>query len=851
MSSASSKLLLSAAAMLPRYNAFVTVSSAATLLRQPRAFFGSRVTAVHILRQSISSRAPHYATLASPRVEGDVDARANESDTVKARTAPSVTLSAGKLDNDLNNIDELSLEASGGSSASVAHLDSDLYSIVSDEVDSLSTAPEGRGPTASQPNSEKPVVPKKREIADGMGPPIEDFRISKITKERLAKNGITQTTEVQAGTYDLIYDGADIIAKSRTGTGKTLAFALPIMERLAILRRSDDRRSSRQGPGCIVLAPTRELAKQVTREMANIGEGLNLSVECFYGGVSYSPQENALRRGVDVVVGTPGRIMDHLERGTLRLHSIKFAVLDEADEMLSMGFADDVETVFKGLPRQEERQVILFSATVPSWVKNLAAQYQSKDVHLFDAVTRGTMTATTVRHCALRVPERDEARASFLADIIAVYSRPTGDVLGKEPSRTIVFTETKREADELATSGALEGCGAAVLHGDVSQKQREVTLAQFRKGRFQVLVATDVAARGLDISGVDVVVQYRLPQDSDSYIHRAGRTGRAGKLGTAVVMYNDREKDILRQLERQCKIKFERQPAPAPEMALEAAADVAISAMSNVEDRVVNQLIPRAEKILKESENPAQVIASMLAVAGRRTELSDRSVLSGEKGMRAVLVKGNTELSAGVALRFVGDIARNANIDERVGLIRICKDGSAVLDVPSENIGSLLAAAGEESTVSHDLTLEVATSVPALREEERRSFSRGDRMNGRQGYGGRRGGGGGGGGSFRDGRFADSRYSRGPPRNGSYARREGGSGYRTQDDWSRRSDRDDSTGTDFGRNSRYSRGGGGGYERDSFKGSFGRDSGRGHSGGRGSGSGSGPRRTPQLLDDDF
>ncbi len=266
-------------------------------------------------------------------------------------------------------------------------------------------------------------IPKMK----GMGPPVTSFRLSPKTVELLAKNSITHVTEVQAGTFDLLYDGHDIIAKSRTGTGKTLAFALPILERLAIIRKERGPKPRGEGPGSIVLAPTRELAKQVAREMSYIGGGLGLSVECFYGGSSYGPQENALRRGVDVVVGTPGRIIDHLNKGALRLDNVSFAVLDEADEMLSMGFAEDVENVFQTLPSQDERQVILFSATVPSWVKKLASQYQKKDVSIFDSVTTGSMASTTVRHCAVRVPERDETRASLLADIIAVHSTSSSE----------------------------------------------------------------------------------------------------------------------------------------------------------------------------------------------------------------------------------------------------------------------------------------------------------------------------------------------------------------------------------------------------------------------------------------
>lgn len=812
-------------AMIPKHNAFVGVG-VPLLARQSAgvALRGARLSGAHTPAAAAARFGRlSYCTLAHPKL--DNVAGAEESSPVATAAAESARMGlearadfvAPKVtfpsdDDEVANVD---VEAAAGDVVAEA------------EKDLVVEAKKVEVPVKEKMKYSLDMpVPAKRAIKDGMGPPVDEFRICDKTRERLAKNGITSTTEVQAGTFDKLFDGADIIAKSRTGTGKTLAFALPIMERLGLARAAEGGRKPRgQGPGCIVLAPTRELAKQVAREMKYLGDGLGLSVECFYGGTSYGPQEGALRRGLDVVVGTPGRVMDHLRRGTLQLHDIQFAVLDEADEMLSMGFAEDVETVFETLPSQEKRQVILFSATVPSWVKKLASQYQ-KDVIQFDSVTRGSMAATTVRHCALRVPERDEARADLLADIIAVYSRPgetaNGSVAKGEQSRAIVFTETKREADELATSGALEGCGAAVLHGDVSQKQREVTLAQFRKGRFQVLVATDVAARGLDISGVDVVVQYRVPNDADSYIHRSGRTGRAGKTGTAVVMYNDREQHSLRSLERLCKIKFDREAAPGPEMALEAAVDVAVGAIPLVDKRVSTHLIPRAQQIL-DGENPAQMLASILAIAGRRTEMPNRSVLSGEKGMRALLVRGDTEVSPGLVMRYVGEIARAAGCEERVGLIRMCQDGGAVLDVPSDAAEKIVANAAEGASAinADNMSIDFATLVPALKEQERRGGGRGGRFGGGgrgggyRGGGGGRFGGGGGGGGYRGGGGGGG--------GGGYRSQGGGGGYR-------------GGGSSYGSRDV---GGGGGYSRDGGGGGYSRDGGSSRFGGGGGGRGGG------------
>lgn len=694
--------------------------------------------------------------------------------------------------------------------------------------------------------------------------PFSSFRLSPAIVERLKADGITTATEVQVGTFDMIYDGRDIIAKSRTGTGKTLAFALPILERLSELRRDEGPVSRGGGPRCLVLAPTRELARQVAREMQNIGDVLKLSVHCFYGGSSYSVQEKALRDGLDVLVGTPGRIIDHIERGTLRLNEVSFAVLDEADEMLSMGFSQDVEQIFEGLPDKSDRQVILFSATVPSWVKGLAAQFQRDDVKTFDAVTTGSKASTTVRHCAVRVPEREEARAGLLADIIAVHSwnkAESDGLVGSDGaelddgvekldnpkrdtdikallvhpegareeiglSRAIVFAETKKEADELATSGSLDGCGAAVLHGDIAQRQREIILSQFRNGKFHVLVATDVAARGLDISGVDVVVQYRVPRDAESYIHRAGRTGRAGRSGTAVILYSDREVGLLRMLERECKVKFQYESAPAPEAALEAAVDVSLANLWALDQRVTRHLMGRAEQIAQLSQPKlTETIAGLLALSGRRTQLEDRSVLSGETGRRTLQIwaEDGSEVSAARALQFLRVIGES--IERRtkvvVGLIRMCRDGSTVVDVASDQADMLVNGweeakrdgirTGDERLERLDLS--VALEVPALKEWRR------NQDGGRYGSDRRRGG----------ESFSSRRFSGGERGDRFDRRRSGGSGSWRDDQMS-------------GRRSSYG--------RDRYQ-DF---NGRGRRGDRDRSGRDGPRGNPRrskFLDDDF
>eukprot|EP00180_Rhodochaete_pulchella_P003036 Plantae.Rhodophyta-Rhodochaete_pulchella.ctg4915.p1 GENE.Plantae.Rhodophyta-Rhodochaete_pulchella.ctg4915~~Plantae.Rhodophyta-Rhodochaete_pulchella.ctg4915.p1 ORF type:complete len:685 (+),score=99.57 Plantae.Rhodophyta-Rhodochaete_pulchella.ctg4915:104-2056(+) len=562
------------------------------------------------------------------------------------------------------------------------------------------------------------------------GPRVDSFRVSPCTVEALANKGITNWTPVQAGTFDPVYDGRDVIARSMTGTGKTLAFGVPILERIGLERGDNPNRPVRgRGPRSVILAPTRELAAQVARELADVAKPLNIRVDCFYGGASYTPQESALRNGLDVLVGTPGRIIDHLNRGTLDMSGVKFLVLDEADEMLSMGFTEAVETIMDAMPPKGERQTVLFSATVPDWVKRLARKYQDSPA-LFDAIGRhSTRAATTVRHCAVLVPRRAEERASFLEDVITVY----GGGIGK--TRSIVFTQTQREADELATSGALK-FGAAVLHGGIAQHQREVTLQQFRDGRFAVLVATDVAARGLDIDGVDLVIQFRVPQDTESYIHRAGRTGRAGRRGTAVIMYSSDELPMLRKTERMTKVKFEKTGPPSVDKVLTACALNAASSINEVEESVKEYFRPIAKDLIEKGYEPVEALAGAMALITRKTSVVQRSCLTGELKKKTLLMKSTSGnfLNTGRVLQRITKLAEDNGFRVRVGKVAIADDPlMAVFDLTVKEADLLLAV---KQSRRADFSLEICKDLPELPpdddtfEEERR---------GGRGHGGYRG----------------------------------------------------------------------------------------------------------------
>ena len=346
---------------------------------------------------------------------------------------------------------------------------------------------------------------------------VKNFDLSDVTVAALAKRGIENLFPIQSACLEPALQGRDIVARAKTGSGKTLAFAIPIIERL-LTARAPEAQQRRDAPLSLVMCPTRELALQVEREIEATAPRARCAT--VYGGAPIMKQVSNLRHGCDLVVGTPGRIMDLVERGDLRLEGIQFVVLDEADMMLDMGFKEDMDWILEQVTNPE-RQTMLFSATLPDWIRRLSRQYLRDPVTVDLVGEQGTGKVSddvTVRVVA--VPQ--EEKRSLLPDLISVYA-PRG--------KAVVFVETKREADEVAAAVASTH-PSECLHGDIAQQSREVAMDLFRKGQVRVLVATDVAARGLDIPDVDLVVHFDLPRNQETFLHRSGRTGRAGKKGT-------------------------------------------------------------------------------------------------------------------------------------------------------------------------------------------------------------------------------------------------------------------------------------------------------------------------------
>jgi ATP-dependent RNA helicase DeaD len=382
----------------------------------------------------------------------------------------------------------------------------------------------------SNPDQEAPATPR-----------FSDLGLPEPLLAVLADVGYESPSPIQAATIPALLAGRDVLGTAQTGTGKTAAFALPVLARLDM---------SRTRPQALVLAPTRELAIQVAEAFQRYATKIpGFHVLPIYGGQGYGPQLAALRRGVHVVVGTPGRVIDHLNRGTLDLSELSCLVLDEADEMLRMGFIDDVEAVLKKLP--EQRQVALFSATMPPPIRRIAQTYLKDPAEV--NIAAKTTTATNIRQ-----------RYWFVTGMHKLDALTR--ILEAEPfDAMIIFARTKASTDELAQKLQARGVAAAAINGDIQQQQRERTIQQLKDGKLDVLVATDVAARGLDVERISHVLNYDIPYDTESYVHRIGRTGRAGRSGEAILFVTPREKGMLRAIERATRQPIEEMRLPSVE----------------------------------------------------------------------------------------------------------------------------------------------------------------------------------------------------------------------------------------------------------------------------------------------
>ena len=537
-----------------------------------------------------------------------------------------------------------------------------------------------------------------------MSTQFSDLNLRPELEQTLAKLGYAEPTPIQAQMIPIMLTGVDVIGQAQTGTGKTAAFALPILHNLI---------PGQKKPQALILSPTRELAMQVAKAMQGYGANLNLRVLAIYGGSSYSNQLRALKRGVDVVVGTPGRLLDLLQRKkALDLSNVRTMVLDEGDEMLSMGFIDDIETLLDATANQ--CQVALFSATMPKAIRNLASKYL--DTPQTVTIKKKQLTVEAIEQRYYLVNERDKLAA--LTRLFEV----------EEMTRTLIFVRTRVGTGELANALAARGIAAEMINGDLSQDARERVMSRFKSDRIQVLVATDVAARGLDINDISHVVNYDLPEDPEVFVHRIGRTGRAGKDGVAISLLSPRDTRMLRRIEGYTRQKQTKLELPTKEEILQSRRDKLAERMEIwlQRGRYSNEM-EIVEKLVAAGHEPMDVAAAALRVVrekdkeqaveniakvnewkshaqrkhkkrnegrgNKRSRANFGSRKSHEAGMvRLSLDKGRSDgIRPG---EVVGTLAYHAKISGKViGAISI-QDDHTFVDVPDNIVDKVLAKNG-------------------------------------------------------------------------------------------------------------------------------------------------------------
>ena len=463
---------------------------------------------------------------------------------------------------------------------------------------------------------------------------FQELALAPSVLEALDEIGYESPTPIQAKTIPPLLEGKDIIGQAQTGTGKTAAFALPVLSHI---------NTANNKPQALVLAPTRELALQVAEAFQGYGKRLNgFHVLPVYGGQSYQIQLKQLRRAAHVVVGTPGRVIDHIKRGTLDLSNLKFLVLDEADEMLRMGFIDDVEWVIDQAP--SDRQIALFSATMPQAIRKIAQKHLDNPIEI--SIKGESRTADTIRQRFWSVSGYHKLDA--LTRLLEVEAF----------DGMIVFVRTKVATVELSEKLEARGYNTAPLSGDVPQNQRERTVERLKKGKLDILVATDVAARGLDVERISHVVNYDMPYDPEAYVHRIGRTGRAGRTGEAILFVTPREKRLLNSLERSTKQKIERMEMPSTEVVNNQRIE---RFKQKITDKLAEENSGFFTRILEQYEQEHDVPAIEIAGALAALMQGDEPMLLEERA-KPQRRDGSTDREALEMERFRVEVGRNQRV---------------------------------------------------------------------------------------------------------------------------------------------------------------------------------------------
>lgn len=507
---------------------------------------------------------------------------------------------------------------------------------------------------------------------------FEDMNISNEICRAVLDMGFEEATPIQSQAIPVILEGKDIIGQSQTGTGKTAAFGIPLLERI----NPEDRRLQ-----ALILCPTRELAIQVSEEFRKLLKYKdNIRVLPIYGGQPIDRQIAALRKGTQVVIGTPGRVMDHMRRRTIKAETVQMMVLDEADEMLDMGFREDIETILVKIP--EEHQTLLFSATLSPEILDITKRFQKNPE--FIKIVRKELTVPNIEQYYFDVKEKTKLDA--LCRIIDVY----------DPKLAMIFCNTKKRVDDLVEMLQGRGYFAEGLHGDLKQAQRDKVMQKFRNGTIEILVATDVAARGIDVDDIDVVFNYDVPQDEEYYVHRIGRTGRAGKAGKAFTFCVGKEIYKLRDIMRYTKTKIQQQKLPTLSDVEEMKTNIYLEKIKGIiEEGHLTKYIHLVDRLMEEDYTSIDIAAAVLKDHLSDVNADDIDALDdinlggtelyggeGEKMVRLFINAGKKSKIR--AKDIVGAIANEAGIPGKtLGEIAIF-DEYTFVDVPNEFVRDIL-----------------------------------------------------------------------------------------------------------------------------------------------------------------
>ena len=522
---------------------------------------------------------------------------------------------------------------------------------------------------------------------------FEEMCLDTRIMRAIAEMGFEQPSPIQAQSIPIAVEGKDMIGQARTGTGKTASFGIPMLQRI----NPKDKNLQ-----AIVLCPTRELAIQSANEIRKLAKFLHgLKVLPIYGGQEISKQIRSLKGGVQIVIGTPGRVMDHLRRHTLKPQTVDIVVLDEADEMLNMGFREDIETILGQLP--EERQTMLFSATMPKPILEIAKRYLHEPEIV--KVIQKELTVPKIEQYYYEVNPRK--KNEVLSRLLDMY----------DPSLSLVFCNTKRKVDELVADLKGRGYFAEGLHGDMKQSQRDRVMNGFRNGRTDILVATDVAARGIDVDDVEAVFNYDVPQDDEYYVHRIGRTGRAGREGRAFTLVVGKEIYKLKDIQRYCKTKIRRQPIPSVN---DVAAIKVEKLLEQAGELIATDGLGRMMDLLEEYLDGSDYSATEMAAALLAMQLGETSTQTlpkeefGDTGAEPGMVRMFMNIGKKDRVRIgdiLGAVAGESGMEGAlVGTIDMY-DNFSFVEVPQEYAAAVLEAMNHSKIKGRRVNMEPAKNV--------------------------------------------------------------------------------------------------------------------------------------------